>query len=242
MPPDQTGQPYPEDLRPQFVEVPSARLYTALSAPIGANPSKAVLICGSICHEHERSFRALRLLASTLAGRGIPAMRYDYRGQANSTGEEEIDIDQWADDTLVVIESLQHRARVDEVSLIGFRFGAIIAQALKQRTKIHATAWHPPEAGSAFVADLESQHHSETQGFGRDPSAYDSTILGYALSESSRQILHGTQIDRGGFDDVLPRAGEPSGAGAFWQSGDEGLVPSGDITELTCRIARGDLP
>lgn len=231
---------FPEDLRPRFEEVQGAQLYTVLSAPVGAKPTKGVLICPSLCYEYERSFRALRVLSAALAARGVPAMRFDYRGQANSSGATHIDMNQWAEDIETMVERLKVRANVDDIWILGFRFGALAAQLVAPNAAATRLAWYPPNSGAAFLSDLDARHKLETDGFGRDPSVYAGTILGHPLSSQSRNLLVDLTISLDAFDFVTggERDGDSDSA-TFWEGGDDGLVPVAKIDLLAQCIADG---
>ena len=51
------------------------------------------VVCGPVGHEYTRAHRTLRHLADSLAGRGVPTMRFDYHGIGDSPGSD-LDPDQ----------------------------------------------------------------------------------------------------------------------------------------------------
>ena len=62
-------------------------IYTLFSEPQGHSLADyAVLMCYPLGQEYVRSHRALRTLSAHLAQKGVPSLRFDYRGTGDASG------------------------------------------------------------------------------------------------------------------------------------------------------------
>jgi alpha/beta superfamily hydrolase len=71
----------------------------------------------------------MHLLAEDFARRGLPTLRFDYRGEGDSIGDANDPdcVARWRADATAAIETLRRLSGVDEIALVGLRFGSLLA-------------------------------------------------------------------------------------------------------------------
>lgn len=119
----------------------------------------AVLLCGPIGIEYQRTHYALRLVVQQLARAGFHALRFDYHGIGDSSGEVGAgQFDRWIDDIALAAHELFEISGVEDLTIVGLRMGAALAiEALAERD-IKATSlvlWDPVVSGSEYLSTLE---------------------------------------------------------------------------------------
>lgn len=122
----------------------------------------AVLICQPLGHEYVNSHRALRQLAVRLADAGIPALRFDYYGCGDSSGEvEQGSITRWLEDISTAVAELRGRSGVFEVCVVGLRMGATLAALAGSRLERfqRLVLWEPVVIGKCHLQELMSLHN-----------------------------------------------------------------------------------
>ncbi|MCH9695846.1 MAG: alpha/beta hydrolase [Gammaproteobacteria bacterium] len=110
-----------------------ARLYTVLHYPSGGKMRRTgVVICNPLGHEYVHSYRALRHLADRLANAGFPVIRFDYEGTGNSSGDMNDAglVEKWQSNVKRQVDFLSDRFSLQNCSLVGFRFGAQLAESV----------------------------------------------------------------------------------------------------------------
>ncbi len=88
-----------------------------------------VVICKPFGYEAICAHRGIRAFAEALAAAGMPALRFDYLGTGDSA-EISADADQiqiWTRDVLAAADELRARTGIQQVCLLGFRLGALLA-------------------------------------------------------------------------------------------------------------------
>jgi alpha-beta hydrolase superfamily lysophospholipase len=138
---------------------PDARLLSWVTCAREAPgcPSSAVLILPSIGYEYWSAQRSLRVLAEALAGAGHLAMRLDYSGTGDSSGQ------QWDGDTLArwrrdvhtAVQALREMG-ARTITLVGLRIGATLALDLADEVQAQAVVfWVGVSAGRRLVKELQ---------------------------------------------------------------------------------------
>lgn len=88
-----------------------------------------LVICKPFGYESVCAHRSVRAFAEAAAAAGVPALRFDYVGTGDSAdtvpGAEQLAV--WTRDVLAAISELQRRTGVEQVCLLGIRFGALLA-------------------------------------------------------------------------------------------------------------------
>lgn len=132
-----------------------------------------VVLCYPLGHEYLRGHRAFRQLADMLAESGCHVLRFDYTGTGDSWGElNDTSVEQWQQDIEVAIQELRDMAQVQNISLLGLRFGATLASLItKESLKINKLIlWDPIIKGTRYIEDLKALHLAKLI----DPMLYDS--------------------------------------------------------------------
>lgn len=94
-----------------------------------AHGNRAVLLCSAHGFEELCSRSTMRLLAGKLADAGIPVLRFDYPGTADSKGGDDDPnlVASWRQSILDAAQWLSHQDGIDEIAIIGLRLGALLA-------------------------------------------------------------------------------------------------------------------
>jgi pimeloyl-ACP methyl ester carboxylesterase len=146
-------------MTPLFFGSAQRRLFGAYEAPrVSAANASAVLLCYPWGQEYIRSHRAMRRLASLLAGGRRHVMRFDYFGTGDSMGESrEASLSGWEQDIETAMEELRDTSGATRVTLVGLRLGATLAARVAARNKKTTEAlilWDPVVSGPEYVGEL----------------------------------------------------------------------------------------
>lgn len=129
-----------------------------------------VVVCNTLGNESLRLHGSLRHLAERLAGAGIAALRFDYRGTGDSydareklAGEQ---VSVWREDIRAAIRELRARAGVSRIGLFGVRLGATLALAAAAQEAESEPGvaveslilWEPCLSGKDFISESRRQH------------------------------------------------------------------------------------
>ncbi len=127
------------------------------SAPV---PRIAVAICGPVGREADSAQRTLRVLAERLAAHGHVALRFDYRGLADSFGGsgDRLQVADGQASVQEAIDFLEGLPGVSGVCLIGVRFGALLAALAATTRDCHAgvVALAPIVSGRLWLRELRT--------------------------------------------------------------------------------------
>jgi pimeloyl-ACP methyl ester carboxylesterase len=122
-----------------------------------------VLLCYPIGQEYMRSHWASRQLVSQMCRAGLHCMRFDYYGTGDSAGmDSDADLGQWQPDVNTGLAELKDISGVSKISLVGLRFGAVIAatapvQSLRVRKLV---LWDPVVNGATYINGLREMHNA----------------------------------------------------------------------------------
>lgn len=130
-----------------------------LHVPEGNSARAGVLLCPPLAGERISAYDCFRLVAESLATRGIAALRFDYPGTGDSygPGEGELGVPDWVASIGDAAATLR-RLGVERVVVVGMRIGATLAAAAGSVLgDIAAVAWWDPcESGRAFLRQQRS--------------------------------------------------------------------------------------
>lgn len=164
--------------------------------------SAAVLLCNPFGEEAARAHRAYRVLARKLEDAGYAAMRFDYAGTGDSSGDiADFGVDAWIEDIEAAADVLRRESGVSRIVLVGLRLGATLAALCAQRGRLRAThvvLWDPVVDGAAYLRELRSVHRAYMDAeFGRTKTASGDSedgpdaMLEEALGTPISARLHG---------------------------------------------------
>lgn len=114
---------------------------------------RAVLLCYPVGSEYLRAHRAFRQLNLLLNRHGMHVLRFDYSCTGDSWGEgADATLEGWLDDVEWAIDELMDTADVDEIDVVGLRWGATLAAlAARDRDEVgRLVLWDPVVSGRAY--------------------------------------------------------------------------------------------
>ena len=138
----------------RFFDFADGQIYTVTHAAL--RPCRgAVLLCGPFAVERERAYLTLVLWARMLAARGFEVMRFDYRGNGESSGTfEDMTLSRWREDAAFCAARLSAAAHGGALVLQGIRLGALIAAELfASGVGDGLLLWAPPASAEALLRD-----------------------------------------------------------------------------------------
>jgi pimeloyl-ACP methyl ester carboxylesterase len=198
---------------------------------------RGVVLCNPIGSESDYVHRVWRALAQTLALAGLSVLRFDYPGTRDSLdgADPARPVQSWIDSIAAASQWLTVEAGVEDVALVGLRFGAALAVACAERLGgiDHLALLAPVASGTAYVRELamlarvsEAQHQAE----GGDPGLDDG---GLGLSQETLDDIRTLEIATGETRParralILPR---PGAAGD--QKLTQRLIAQGVVVEQT---------
>ncbi len=176
-------------------------LLTHAHLPKSAGCSTAVLICGSIGYEATHAYRSMVRLADDFAANDIAAFRFDYSGTGNSSADANLDalVERWQKNIIDQCGNLQSKWGFTSVSLVGFRFGALLLTSVVERLDTdRVTLWEPVARGKSFVREIRAAAQ-----FAKDPTLADSAQLesgGFVYSDNTVAQIESLALDSNKFE------------------------------------------
>ncbi len=186
-------------MNPFFFGRSERPLFGIYHPPRGTPRNVGIVICPPMGQEYMRTHRALRQLALQLTRAGNHAMRFDYSGTGDSSGEnQEAALAAWLEDLGTAAEELKDTAGVRSVSLVGIRLGATLAfLASAARSDVDSVVlWDPVVDGAAYVREivgLEGGHGLPAEAA---PAGAPIGIGGFALSAAFRAEIEALDLTR----------------------------------------------
>lgn len=123
-----------------------------------AGGRRGVVIAGAHGFEDLCSRRFLTLLAGRIAAAGLPVLQFDYPGCGDAAGDhaEPDRVEAWVDSIGEAADRLKVETGVEDVVVVGFRLGALLAPlAAARRDDVAALALlAPPVSGKAHVREM----------------------------------------------------------------------------------------
>jgi pimeloyl-ACP methyl ester carboxylesterase len=131
-----------------------------LTTPPGELTRGGVILAPPIGQEAFSARRALRQLAASLAARGFVALRFDYEGTGDSSGDfDESDRDRaWVNSIEEATNFLRSLGLVS-ISAIGMRLGATLTGVAAIERDLHFKSivfWDPCESGRSYLRELSA--------------------------------------------------------------------------------------
>ena len=123
-----------------------------------AGGRRGVVIAGAHGLEDLCSRRFLTTMARQIAREGLPVLQFDYPGCGDAAGDHEAPglVAAWIGSIGNAIDQLKRETGVDDVLVIGFRLGALLAPtAIAGRGDVAGLALlAPPPSGKAYVREM----------------------------------------------------------------------------------------
>lgn len=160
--------------------------------------TRGVVIVPSFGWEDVCSYRPLRFLAETLAGDGIPTLRFDLPGTGDSSGDARDPelFEAWIRSVGDAAEELRRIAGVNDVAVLGIRLGALLAlSAAAQGANLQdLILWGPTATGKAFLRELNAfsrmARAEYANGAATPPSPFEGLeIGGFLLAPETQHAL-----------------------------------------------------
>lgn len=154
---------------------------------------RGVVLVPALGFEELCSRRTLRILADRLADAGIATLRFDFHGTSDSLGREKDPgrLARWTADVHRAIDWLRSQAAVDQVALIGLRFGALVAAdvaAVRPDVAMLALL-APPSSGKAHMREQAALSRIITIATDAEPSGI--TVAGFHFTEETVAAIKG---------------------------------------------------
>lgn len=133
---------------PFFFSQQGQRLFGMLHQPADMAPNaRCWVFCHPFAEEKLWAHRVFVSMARELAGRGMPVLRFDYRGYGDSDGDfEQFTLADHVDDIKTAIAELQKRIpATSRVNLLGLRYGATLAMLAAEDNPVveRLVLWDP---------------------------------------------------------------------------------------------------
>ena len=130
------------------------RLFYAAFAP-STKPSAGVIFCSPFAEEKVRTVRVFVSFARALASLGIASLCFDYFGDGDSEGNfEDATFDDRILDTEAAHKFLKEKYALDNIGIIGLRWGATLAALCSDRLKPHfLVLWEPVTDSRKYFYD-----------------------------------------------------------------------------------------
>lgn len=122
-----------------------------------------MLLCNPFGEEASRAHRIYRVLATQLERAGYAALRFDYSGTGDSSGDSEsATLDAWVEDVGAAVDRLQAISGATRIVAVGLRFGATLAMLASARGARlrHLVLWDPVIDGAQYLRELTAQHRA----------------------------------------------------------------------------------
>jgi pimeloyl-ACP methyl ester carboxylesterase len=145
----------------------------------GPQPRFGLVICKPFGREEMSAHRSVRAFAKEAATLAVPSLLFDYLGTGDSADIDPLanQLDVWTRDVLAAVAELQLRTGVEQVGLVGFRLGALLAaQAACQCKAVNALLLVAPViSGQGYLRELRVIRHAASL----DPRSANPNIEGY---------------------------------------------------------------
>lgn len=156
---------------PRYFDFADGQIYTVTHSASGPRRG-ALLLCGPFGIERERAYLTLVAWARTVATHGFEVMRFDYRGNGESTGAfEDMTIARWREDAAFCVARLSAATPGCALVIQGTRLGALIAAELfASGVGDGLLLWAPPPSAEAMLRDT-LRHNLVAQRMARPNTA-----------------------------------------------------------------------
>lgn len=184
---------------PLWLGETSRHLYGALHRAAALPGAPGVLMVPPLLHEQPRSRRFIAEVASGLAAKGLPALRFDFFGTGDSDGHgDQVDFASMHRDLDTAVAALRLHTGVERVVVFGWRAAALPLMAWSQIEQ-HADLlllWEPVFDGQQWLLELHREDADQRRrrprprpGVRRVMDPDDGQLMGFAASPQLRLDL-----------------------------------------------------
>ena len=163
--------------------------------------ASGVVLCNPLGYEAMCTHRAYRHLAQRLAAAGIHALRFDYHGTGDSSGDatEPSRVRAWLDGIGAAIDELRAISGAPSITLFGVRFGATLAaQVAAERRDVRGLVlWAPCASGRSYMRELRAFRLLK-EGHSTARSDDKEEIAGYLFEPSTVADISAVDVFSGG--------------------------------------------
>ncbi|MEL6949408.1 MAG: alpha/beta fold hydrolase [Pseudomonadota bacterium] len=140
----------------EFIGAGTARRFLMAYAPSDAAPQRCYLVAPAFAEEMNRSRDALREFALAAADQGAATHILDLRGTGDSPGEfGDYSVDDWCNDLLAAVEDARTRYGATLITLLGIRFGALLAARVAAQAQVtDLLFWQPATEGKRLMREF----------------------------------------------------------------------------------------
>lgn len=172
-----------------------APLFGSVHVPASGRARGAAVLCAPLGKEHITTYRGMRQLAERLAAAGLMVLRFDYRGQGDSSGDQ-LDPEAVAGWTSSIAQAVDYvrAAGADRVSLVGLRAGALLASQVAASVGHleSVVLWDPVLSGRSYMREQRALYKMTIGD--DDPSDESVSILGAVFDPTSAAHLESLRI------------------------------------------------
>lgn len=160
-----------------------------------------LLICAPLGYESITSHRALRHLAQMAAAQGVCAMRFDYDGIGDSSGNDSDPerMQAWLDSILGAATAMQAETGVQQLCLFGMRLGGALALAAAQQLPqvVAAVLTNPVTDGRRYLRELRAlgAMSATASAEGNDAEAGIQVAAGFVTTAATREALGSLNLE-----------------------------------------------
>ncbi len=184
---------------PFWVGKTGQQRYAALHPVAGARVG--IVMAPPLLHEQPRTRRVLVEVASRLAERGVPVLRFDYFGTGDSDGSgNEHDFASMYADFDLAVDAMREKSGAAAIVLMAWRGAALSAWHWPNagRAVTALALWEPIRDGAAWLAALESvdrKERVERYPIVADRKDDDGYLMGFETAPRWRKDVGSTRIE-----------------------------------------------
>ncbi|MEM1439249.1 MAG: alpha/beta hydrolase [Pseudomonadota bacterium] len=175
----------------EFIGDGTARLFLMAYAPKTTGPPRGCyVVAPAFAEEMNRTRDVLRRFGEEAAARGIATVIPDLRGTGDSPGDfGAFDLDDWCEDLAATVHYTRRRYGDVPVTMLGLRFGALLAARVVAELRIQALLlWQPVTEGRRLVREFLRVWNAANMGAGvdaRDQVSQNGTleVAGYSVDQ-----------------------------------------------------------
>lgn len=177
-----------------------APLFGCLHLPEDGVARGGVVLCPTLAVEAMSAHPAYRLLAESLADRGLAALRFDYPGTGDSAGNlaERGIIAGWLE-AIATARSYLRSCGVGRVGVVGMRIGALLAATACAGAGDEVDAlvlWDPVSTGRRYLREQQALRSLSIGGSPARGGGGEAELLGLVLSPETAAELGALSFER----------------------------------------------